>query len=356
MLFPHCQTASPTPGPTRSRAVEYAAACAEERRREQRCARRRTARAIGLPVLLAAVVVASAPGWSSYRIRQGDTLSEIALRYHVSVAQLVRANHLPGNGDLIYAGRTLRVPGAAGHGRSSGGRSSGGRASRIVSVQHRVVIGDSLWKIARNYRISQSVIARANSLPRSGMVRLGETLRIPLHRRVAKAHHRSKPRHAHNSFAGRTYASAVVRAASRNRAYLARAEVPSRYGMRDVIVRTSRAFGVDPNLALAVSWQESGWNQRRVSVANAIGAMQVIPTTAEWMSGVLGRDLNPLRAQDNAVIGVALLKTLDRVTSTRKAVAGYYQGLASVRRHGMYPDTKRYVANIMALRARFARS
>jgi hypothetical protein len=36
------------------------------------------------------------------------------------------------------------------------------------------------------------------------------------------------------------------------------------------------------------------------------------------------------------------------------AVAGYYQGLAGVRRHGMYRDTKRYVANVVALQERIA--
>jgi hypothetical protein len=35
------------------------------------------------------------------------------------------------------------------------------------------------------------------------------------------------------------------------------------------------------------------------------------------------------------------------------AVASYYQGLASVRRIGMLPSTRRYVANVLALRRRF---
>ena len=35
------------------------------------------------------------------------------------------------------------------------------------------------------------------------------------------------------------------------------------------------------------------------------------------------------------------------------AAAGYYQGLASVRKIGMLPETERYVANVMALRGRF---
>jgi soluble lytic murein transglycosylase-like protein len=124
--------------------------------------------------------------------------------------------------------------------------------------------------------------------------------------------------------------------------------------MRAIIAAKARANGVDPALALAVSYQESGWNQRAVSVANAVGAMQVIPATTDWISGVVGRRLNPLNAHDNATTGVVLLKILTRsASSERQAVAAYYQGLRSVRERGMYPDTRRYVANVMALKTRF---
>jgi len=37
----------------------------------------------------------------------------------------------------------------------------------------------------------------------------------------------------------------------------------------------------------------------------------------------------------------------------RLATAGYYQGLASVRRIGLLPETERYVENVFALRGRF---
>jgi soluble lytic murein transglycosylase-like protein len=35
------------------------------------------------------------------------------------------------------------------------------------------------------------------------------------------------------------------------------------------------------------------------------------------------------------------------------AIAGYYQGMSSVQNRGMFADTKRYVANVQALRGRF---
>jgi hypothetical protein len=49
---------------------------------------------------------------SAYRIRTGDTLSGIAHRYGTSVSSLMKANPSISNPNLIYAGRTLNVPGS----------------------------------------------------------------------------------------------------------------------------------------------------------------------------------------------------------------------------------------------------
>jgi soluble lytic murein transglycosylase-like protein len=120
-----------------------------------------------------------------------------------------------------------------------------------------------------------------------------------------------------------------------------------------MIVSTARRHGVDPSLALAVAWQESGWNQRQVSVANAIGTMQVIPSSGEWASQMVGRRLNLLNTQDNITAGVVILRALMRgAHSPKEAIAGYYQGLASVQKSGMYADTKGYVAAVLAHKAR----
>jgi soluble lytic murein transglycosylase-like protein len=130
--------------------------------------------------------------------------------------------------------------------------------------------------------------------------------------------------------------------------------VPGRDATRRLIVATAHRYGVDPALALAVAYQESGFNQRQVSVANAIGVMQVIPSSGRWASDLVGRRLDLLDARDNVTAGVVILKALTRsATSRRQAVAGYYQGLASVREHGMFVDTKAYVRSIEALVHRF---
>jgi len=305
-------------------------------RSPRRQGRWRAARNVGVPLLLAALVTAGSPGWGLYTIKRGDTLSEIAARYGTTVAKLVEVNRLPGNGSLIYPGDTLKVPGAGGSSASSG-------AGRT----HLVVRGDTLSGIAARYGVSQDALKRANGIGANNVVMLGATLRIP---RGGTGGATSTP----NTFAGRTYAASVVNAAARNRAALARRSAPDRYRMRDIIAAKARANGVDPALALAVSYQESGWNQGVVSVANAVGAMQVIPATTEWISGVVGRRLDPLDPHDNATTGVVLLRILAQsASSERQAVAAYYQGLRSVRENGMFPDTKRYVANVLALKRRF---
>ena len=300
----------------------------------------RLARTVAAPLLVAALVTAGSPGWGLYTIKHGDTLSDIAARYHTTVAKLVEVNGLPGNGNLIIAGRALKVPGAAaGTGGGSGPR------------HHLVVRGDTLSGIASRYGVAQTTIARANHLPSSNIVMLGATLVIPGAGSKSRSGSTSS---GGNTFAGRTYSSAVVSAADRTRAQLARRHLPSQAGMRDIIVAKARANGVDPALALAVSYQESGWNMHAVSVANAVGAMQVIPATSVWISGVVGRRLDPTSPSDNATTGVVLLKILTRAASSeRQAVAAYYQGLRSVRENGMFADTRHYVANVMALKARF---
>ncbi len=300
----------------------------------------RLARNLGVPLLLAALVTAGSPGWGLYTIKRGDTLSEIAKRYHTSVSKLVQVNRLPGNGHLIIAGSSLKVPGATSTRSTSGSRS------------HRVVSGDTLSGIAVRYRVSQTTLKKANGIGRNNVVMLGTTLRIPGASTSRSGSTSSAG--SGNTFAGRTYSKSVVGAASRNRSQLARGAVPSRDRMRSIIAGKARANGVDPALALAVSYQESGWNQGVVSVANAVGAMQVIPATTDWISGVVGRRLNPLDPHDNATTGVVLLRILTRTASSeRQAVAAYYQGLRSVRERGMYSDTKRYVDNVMALKRRF---
>jgi soluble lytic murein transglycosylase-like protein len=130
----------------------------------------------------------------------------------------------------------------------------------------------------------------------------------------------------------------------------------TRVGASDV-QSVAAAHGVSPSLATAIAWQESGFNNGMVSSANARGVMQVMPGTWDWVQAYLtgGRRLNPFSAEDNVRAGTLYLGHLLRQAGGDPALAaaGYYQGLASVRQIGMLPETRRYVANVLALRGRF---
>src|SRR3954451_6199434 len=114
--------------------------------------------------------------------------------------------------------------------------------------------------------------------------------------------------------------------------------------------------GVSPSLAAAVAYQESGFNNAAVSPTSARGIMQIMPGTWQWVQHNLAAGaLNPSSAQDNVKAGSLYLGQLIRQTGgdVPTAVAGYYQGLGSVRSRGLYDDTKRYVQNVLSLRGRF---
>jgi soluble lytic murein transglycosylase-like protein len=118
------------------------------------------------------------------------------------------------------------------------------------------------------------------------------------------------------------------------------------------------ANGVPASLADAVAYQESGFNNGAVSSADARGVMQILPGTWDWIQRTLspgGPPLAPASAVDNIRGGVLLLRALLNSTGGDPALAaaGYYQGLPSVQRYGLFPSTQQYVDNVMALSRRF---
>ncbi|HEY7201673.1 MAG TPA: transglycosylase SLT domain-containing protein [Candidatus Dormibacteraeota bacterium] len=124
---------------------------------------------------------------------------------------------------------------------------------------------------------------------------------------------------------------------------------------RRLLVAAAHEFGVNPNLVLAVSWWESGYDQTQVSKDGAVGLMQVMPDTARWAGpALLGRRADILLASDNARLGAALLRRyLDEFDDPKLALAAYYQGEQGTRQYGIYPDSQRYVDGIWALRNQF---
>lgn len=101
------------------------------------------------------------PQFTWYRVRRGDSLSVIAHRFGISVRALKRLNNLSGN--LIRVGKRLRV------------------SKEIPGSQdvrwYRVRRGDSLWSIAKRFRVSVRKLKTLNDL-RSSLIRTGRMLMI----------------------------------------------------------------------------------------------------------------------------------------------------------------------------------
>jgi hypothetical protein len=205
-----------------------------------------------------------------------------------------------------------------------------------TSVPYVVERGDTASGLAVRLGAWTSEIVSHNHLGRSGSLRVGQRIEVPV---VGRDHARGADRGGRHGGPPRT------------RTW--QHPDPDREKVRRVIAGAARSHHVDPHLALAVAWQESGWQTGLVSSADAIGAMQVLPSTGRWMEHYAGRDLDLRRTGDNATAGVLLLRVLSRHTQRRAhKIGAYYQGLGAVQRHGLYEETRTYVANVESIKRR----
>ena len=264
---------------------------------------------------LAVLVFASS---ASYTVVPGDTLSDIASRFGVRVGDLAAANGI-GDPNWIYAGQQLTLPGSA----------TGGGTAAATPGAHVVALGETLSGIGLKYGVSVRALVEANGLNSADRVQAGQRLVVP----------GSSPEAMQSSAAPSDRQSSA-----------SRAEVG------ELLARVARQHGWNPAFVKALAWQESGWNNEVVSSVGARGIMQVMPYTGDFVSDNLaGRRLDLGDPEDNVLAGVLFLQYLHDLTGgdVRSILAGYYQGLASVRRNGVYESTERYIDNILALKARF---
>ena len=178
--------------------------------------------------------------WAHHRVRRGETLSHIAMRYRTSVRAISEANNLRStnylsigqdllipqgrpsgaspprfasssrgsssgssgnrkityvvkNGDTLseiaerygYSSRTLRRWNRVGRYIHPGDRltiyvkDGGGSGSARSDVVVRVRKGDTLWDIARHHGVSLTSLLHANNLSRSDLIRPGDLIKVP---------------------------------------------------------------------------------------------------------------------------------------------------------------------------------
>lgn len=289
-----------------------------------------------------AVAPTAAPTMT-YQVQSGDTVWAIAQRTGATVSTIISANGLSANA-LIRPGQVLTIPSAASAGTSSSPAPSAPAATKSVTIK----AGDTLSGLARTHGTTVQALMSANGLT-NHIIIAGRTLSIP-----GTGNTTTVPQRVGNTFLHYTYPDHVVAAANVNLDALLKSGVPSRAQMQSQVRETAVSMGLDPALALAVAMKESGFNHASVSPANAIGTMQVIPSSGEWASNLVGYKLNLLNPKDNVVAGVAILRQLVRTSpNLDHAIASYYQGQGSVNRNGMASDTKQYVAGVRSFMTQF---
>jgi LysM repeat protein len=341
--------------------------------------------------------------WTTVTVRAGDTLWDLAIRHHTSVAALVAKNRLAAGGSVIHIGQKLLVPGTTAAAKPPASSAPGARAATKPATKpattpattarkpttstakrtppattalrvHVVRAGDTMWGIAQRYKVSLSALLSANHLSASSYIYVGQRITLPgapaqqssspapaakpapkpAAKPTASSSPKPTPSPAPQPTPAQTAAAlARARAVAASKAKLAAMTVPTRTETADLIRATATRHGVDPKLALAIGWLESGWYQRAVSPTNAVGVMQVMPDTGRWASQLAGRTLDLYDVRDNITAGVLVLRALQTLADSEdQALAAYYQGLYSVRTKGLYTDTKAYVANVKAIAAR----
>lgn len=102
-------------------------------------------------------------------VKKGDTLWGIARSAGTSVSQLRKLNGMQSGVSIIQVGQKLRVPGASKSSTSDPG---------AVNILHVVKSGETLWGIAREYRVPLTTLRQWNKLTESDQLRVGQKLLV----------------------------------------------------------------------------------------------------------------------------------------------------------------------------------
>ena len=172
-----------------------------------------------------------------HAVRPGETATALAVRYHAWTAELLRLNHLGSNG-TIYRGQVLRIP-------------------VVISAVRR----------------ARGQVPKPNRPRPSRRSRPRTRRSVTTSTKHRKHQHHAKPTLIHSITPRRGWLHTDL----------------TRDQVRHLVTRMARRYDVPRTLALAIAWQESGWQQRRVSSAGALGVMQVMPDTGRWMRWYAGR-------------------------------------------------------------------
>jgi lysozyme family protein len=229
-----------------------------------------------------------------------------------AVRRFQRARHLIPDGVVgrMTAGRLCPAPGC-----------SSLRASRQGHTIYVVRSGDTLTSVAERFGTSAGAVAQANGIALDATLVIGRRLTLPVLPATPEA------------TGGPAVSAGRIKAS---------------------VTYWALHYGVDPHLARAVAWQESGYQSHIRSSIGAWGAMQVTPETWDYVESVLVQHPVPHTAFGNVRVGVAYLNELLREFDGNEflAVAAYYQGPRDMLQNGIRPESRQYADNVLALKSR----
>ncbi len=124
-------------------------------------------------------------GWKRHVVRSGETLSGIASRYGVPMGAIKSANDM--RGTRIWARQALVIPVPAYAGEDRVGadgdeeeqESAPKKKSAAVAGRYKVSRGETLYDIARRFRVSVAALRDANGMTPRSVLKAGQNLKIP---------------------------------------------------------------------------------------------------------------------------------------------------------------------------------
>lgn len=241
-----------------------------------------------------------------------------------------------------------------------GGQAAARPKKAATPTTYTVARGDTLSRIASRLGVSMEELAAANGIADIHHVRLGAKLTVPRPGQAAPA----------KAAANKSAATKAPRPELRTKVATPKPpkkvssklpaklrQSPQRLALWGHLQDAARTYNVPPDLLMAMTWQESGWQNDKVSSTGAVGVGQLMPATVDFVNEVLLRRarLDPGKPEDNIGMSARFLRYLldQRNGDVDMALASYFQGLAGVRRDGLLPQTEAYVRAVQAQRRHF---
>jgi hypothetical protein len=235
-----------------------------------------------------------------------------------------------------------------------------GAAGFATSVAGSYVVqpGDSLWALSRANGLTVSQLAAANHMGENDLLLIGRHLLIPSNQPAAtQSAPSASASGASTSGNAWTFCSTFTpRGGPWGVLPDLLQQSPDRLALQPLFMKWANHYNLSLPLLEAIAWQESGWQQGVVSSVGAVGAGQLMPDTASFISGsLIGTALNIHSVSDNIRMSAAFLAYLAGVEGNNRCatIAAYYEGPLNLSRYGVFQETEAYVASVEALIPRF---